>query len=299
MQFSQSKASGHLLAIFTILVWGTTYISTKVLLTGFKPVEILLIRFVIGFLVLFLMHPRLMKPQGWKKELLFAACGLSGITFYYLAENVALTMTQASNVGVIICVAPFFTAIGVHLVWRKAAPLRAVFFIGFIVAMAGVCLISFNGEAVSVSWRGDLLALLAAIAWSVYSVLMRIIGKTDYPTVVITRRFFFYGILFMIPPVCFFSFSPDLSLLAQPKYLLNLLFLGLIASAVCFLTWNCSVRILGAVATSVYIYLTPVVTVITAMLVLDERLSAMEWLGVALTMAGLLISEFGSRKSEG
>ena len=292
----QSRPFGHLIAFFTIAVWGTTYISTKVLLSGFAPTEILITRFLIGFVVLFFMYPHILKFQGWKTELLFALCGLFGITLYYLLENIALTMTQASNVGVIICAAPFFTALLARLVWGKKAPLRAAFFIGFVIAMAGIALISFNGESVSVSMKGDLLALLASVAWSVYSVLLRMLGRHSYSIVQITRRLFAYAIVFMIPALFLLPFHPDFTLLAEPKYLLNLLFLGIIASAVCFVSWNQSVRILGAVTTSIYIYLTPVVTIITSMIVLRDRLMPLEWLGVVLTLAGLVISEYRSRE---
>ena len=290
--FSNSRAFGHLIAIFTIMVWGTTYISTKVLLTGFRPTEILLIRFVIGYLVLFLLHPHVLRFQGLKTECLFALCGLTGITGYYLLENISLTMTQASNVGVIICTAPFFTALLSRLIWKKEAPLRPLFFLGFVMAMAGIALISFNGEAVSISLKGDLLALLAAVMWSLYSILLRLLSREDLSIIQISRRFFAYAILFMIPALFFMPFHPDLTLLAQPRYILNLLYLGIIASALCFIGWNQAVRILGAVTTSVYIYLTPVVTIITSMIVLGERLVPLEWLGVCLTMAGLILSQY-------
>ena len=129
---SPGKAAGHLLALITITVWGTTYIATKVLLTGFEPVEILMIRFLMGFAVLFLLYPRVLKPQGLRAELSFAACGLSGITLYYLLENIALTMTQASHVGVIICTAPFFTAILMKVARKSETALWPAFFVGFV-----------------------------------------------------------------------------------------------------------------------------------------------------------------------
>lgn len=105
------KTVGHLAALLTILIWGTTFISTKVLLTDFQPVEILFFRFVMGFLALLIVYPRRMKGTTVKQEFTFAAAGLCGICLYYLLENIALTYTLASNVGVIISVAPFFTAI--------------------------------------------------------------------------------------------------------------------------------------------------------------------------------------------
>lgn len=108
------KTAGHLAALLTIVIWGTTFISTKILLVDFQPVEILFFRFIMGFLILFMVHPKRLKTTDYKQELIFVAAGLCGICLYYLLENIALTFTLASNVGVIISVAPFFTAILAH-----------------------------------------------------------------------------------------------------------------------------------------------------------------------------------------
>lgn len=95
----------------------------------------------------------------------------------------------------------------------------------------------------------------------------------------------------MIPAIFIFKFNPDISLLMQPVNLLNILFLGLGASAVCFATWNVAVKILGAVTTSVYIYTVPVVTVITSIIILHEKVTGTAILGIILTLAGLFISQ--------
>lgn len=92
---------GHLAALFTVVIWGTTFISTKVLLVDFHPVEILFFRFVMGFLMLFLARPHRLKHVSVKRELTFMAAGLCGICLYYLLENIALTFTMVSNVGVL------------------------------------------------------------------------------------------------------------------------------------------------------------------------------------------------------
>ena len=112
---NNKAATGHLSALITILIWGTTFISTKVLLSDFQPVEILFFRFIIGLLALFLIYPRRLQGTTLRQEFTFATAGLCGICLYYLLENIALTYTMASNVGVIISVAPFFTAILSHL----------------------------------------------------------------------------------------------------------------------------------------------------------------------------------------
>lgn len=93
---------GHLLAFITIFIWGITYIATKVLLDSFTPVQILFIRFVIGILALFIACPHVLKLKDKKQEIIFMGAGLTGVTLYYLLENISLKYTMASNVGVII-----------------------------------------------------------------------------------------------------------------------------------------------------------------------------------------------------
>ena len=296
----ENKASrGHLAALLTILIWGTTFISTKVLLVDFQPVEILFFRFVLGLLALLIVCPRRLTGTTLRQEIVFGAAGLCGVCLYYLMENIALTYTMASNVGVIISAAPFFTAILSHLLLKKEEKLGAAFFVGFLIAMAGIGLISFNGSALQLNPTGDLLALLAAFLWACYSILTRRISGYGYHTILTTRRMFFYGILFMVPALFLFDFRLELDRFANPVYLLNILFLGLGASALCFVTWNFAVRLLGAVKTSVYIYLVPVITVAASVVILREPFTWMTGAGTVLTLAGLLLSEgkWGGRRN--
>lgn len=292
----QTKSAGHLAALFTILVWGTTFISTKVLLADFQPVEILFFRFVLGLVALLAADPRPLKGTTAKQELIFAAAGLCGVCLYYLLENVALTYTMASNVGVIISVAPCFTALLSRLFLRQEEKLGVRFFAGFGVAMAGIVLVSLNGSALQLNPVGDLLALLAAFLWACYSILTKKIAGFGFRTILTTRRVFCYGILFMVPALFLFGFRLDLGRFANPAYLLNILFLGLGASALCFVTWNAAVKLLGAVKTSVYIYLVPVITVAASILILQEPFTWMTAAGTALTLAGLLLSESKPKK---
>lgn len=282
---------GHLAALATILVWGTTFVSTKVLLRDFAPLEILFFRFLVGYVTLLLIRPRFPGIRKLREEALFMAAGLCGVTLYFLLENIALTCTFASNVGVIICLAPFFTAM-LACLFLRGERLRPRFFAGLLVALAGVALIAFNGSAVlRLNPLGDMLAALAALIWAAYSILMRRIGELGADTVLCTRRVFFYGLLFMLPalPLLGFEWKPDR--LTELPNLLNLLYLGFGASAICFVAWNWTVRVLGAVRTSAYIYLVPVVTVVSSAVILHERLTGLAVIGTALTLIGLLVSE--------
>ncbi len=282
---------GHLLASVTIFTWGTTFISTKLLLETLSPVEILFLRFTIGFAALLLIYPHKLKIKERKQELYFAAAGLCGVTLYFLFENIALTYTSASNVGVIVSAAPFFTAILAHR-FLEGEKLRMRFFVGFVAAVAGIFIISFNGSSrLQLNPMGDILAFLAAAVWGAYAVLTKKISGFHYNIIQTTRRIFFYGLLFMLPALLIFGFKPDPDQMIQPVNLFNILFLGLGASALCFATWNCAVKILGAVKTSAYIYALPVITVITSILVLHERITGIAAMGIVLTIAGLLVSQ--------
>ena len=287
----QTAWAGHGAALLTILIWGTTFISTKVLLTSFQPVEILFLRFVLGFLALCLIYPRRLRLGERRQELWFAAAGLCGVTLSYLLENIALTYTLASNVGVLVSVSPVFTALFSHFLLRREK-LRPAFFAGLAVALAGVVLLSYNGSAVlKLDPRGDVLALLAAAIWSAYSLITRHISSFGYPVVQTTRRIFAYGLVFMLPALLIFGFRPSLEAVLEPVNLLNLVYLGLGACALCFVTWNFAVGKLGAVKTSTYIYLVPVVTLVTSALVLGEPVTPLSAVGAALTVPGLALSE--------
>jgi len=288
---ANKEIAGHLSAVITILIWGTTFISTKILLVSFTPIEILFYRFGIGLIALTAAFPRRLKGTSIRQEMMFAGAGLCGVTLYFLLENIALTYTLASNVGVIISIAPFFTALFSHW-FLDNEKLRANFFIGFVIAMIGIVLINFNGSMVlKLNPAGDLLAVFAAIVWAIYSILTRKISGFGYNAIQTTRRIFFYGILFMIPVLFVLPFEWGIERFTQPVNLFNILFLGLGASALCFVTWNTAVKILGAVNTSIYIYMIPAITVITSILVLNEIITWIAACGTVLTLAGLFISE--------
>lgn len=287
---NNKRITGHVAALFTLIIWGTTYISTKVLLREFQPVEILFFRFVMGLIALFVAYPHVLKGTTKRQEMTFALAGLSGLTLYYLLENIALTYTSASNVGVIISVAPFFTAVMSGIFLKEEKPMIG-FYLGFVVAMAGICIISFNGVELNLNPKGDVLALIAAFVWALYAVLSKKIAGYGYNIIQSTRRIFTYGIIFMIPTLFFFDFNFNLTRFRDSVNLLNMIYLGIGASAVCFVTWNFAVKVLGAVKTSIYIYTSPVITVVMSVIILNEKVTFLSAVGIVLTLTGLLLSD--------
>ncbi|MDE8702932.1 DMT family transporter [Adlercreutzia equolifaciens] len=288
----------HLIALFTVFVWGITFVSTKVLLADFSPFWILLLRFAVGFLGLCALRPRILTLKERRHELLFVAAGATGVAAYFLMENIALQWATATAVGVIVAAAPLFTALFQVILGDRSA-LNARFFLGFVVAMMGLFAVGLGSTGTvtllcldAASVLGYLLALGAAVVWAIYSLLVKRIGDLGYETVAATKRIFLWGLVFIVPVTLLFGGSiPAASSFANPANTANLLFLGAVASAACFVTWGAAVKHLGATTTTAYIYLVPAITATASILILGEPLNALIVSGIALTIVGLALSQ--------
>lgn len=278
------------MALSVAIIWGTTFASTKILLeAGLSPASIMLYRFVLAYIGLWLMKPAPVFGQTLKDELVFMLMGITGGTLYFLAENTALGMTLSSNVALIVSTAPLLT-IFISRIFLKDVRLNGNLIAGSVVAFFGMCLVVYNGRVIlKLSPGGDLLALAAAFSWAFYTILLKLMdGK--YSIYAITRQVFFYGIITLLPVFIFSPLTIDPGIIFQPKVLGNLLFLGLAASLMCYAIWNKTVKHLGAIVTSNYIYVVPIVALIFSALVLGEKITPIAILGACLILSGIWIS---------
>ena len=133
----------HLITAAVVTIWGVTFVSTKVLLQhGLGPIDIMFYRFVLAyFCILAISHKRLW-ANNWKDEGMLILAGLTGGTLYFIAENTALGISQASNVALLVCTTPIFTALLAHWIFRD--PLRKNMMIGSVIALIGVGLVVFS-----------------------------------------------------------------------------------------------------------------------------------------------------------
>ena len=307
MNKNSQKVWGIILASVSIFFWGITFVSTKYLLRSFSSLEILFYRFIAAYLGLWIIHPKFEKIVV-RDNILYALAALSGVVLYQLTENIAINYTNASNVSVIVSICPLFTAI-ISQIFLKEKHLSFWFIIGFVISITGVTLVCFNGNtALEFTPKGDFLALLSGICWGFYSMIISIVNKRQYDPICATRRIFFYAVLIMIPlslagwgftlkgsatDAFFFSFDKKLNAERFSNLLnwFNILFLGVVASGICFTIWNKACKILGTVKVSCGLYLIPVVTIVFAFLALGEELTLLGGLGAAVTITGLFISE--------
>lgn len=302
MAEARSRLPWHLLALAVVAVWGITFVSTKTLISaGLDPAEIFVIRFTmayigIGIISFLSRHP--LFARTWQDELLFVFLGLTGGSFYFLTENTALAHTQACNVSFLVCSAPLFTAL-LSVLYRRVRRDRFaeamervgsgwMLLLGTVLALGGMALMLFDGQRVQVSLRGDLLAVGAAICWAFYSLFMGRMTE-EYGAVFATRKVFFYGLLTIIPFLLGRDFAPP-ALFREPVVWSNLLFLGLVASLVCFAVWNRVMAKLGNITSVNYVYLNPIFTLITAMILLGERLTPAGAFGSALILVGVILA---------
>lgn len=277
----------HLIAILTVGIWGLTFISTKVLIEhGLSPQEIFLLRFLMAYLGIWFISPRKLFADNWKDELWLLWGGVTGGSFYFFTENTALEITLATNVAFIVCTAPLLTTILSLLIYKKEKATAGLVG-GSLLALVGVSLVVYNGHFIlKISPLGDFLTLLAAFSWAFYSLIMKKMSGR-YRTTFITRKIFFYGILTILPAFILHPWQFSLSGLWQPAVWMNLLFLGVLASLVCFVVWNIILKQLGTVRASNYIYLNPLFTLIGSAVLLDEQFTVMSLMGAMLILGGV------------
>lgn len=278
----------------TVAVWGTTFVWTKLLIiSGLSPAQIFTLRFIIAYVLLtgFSLWRGRHKwlSDNWRDELTMLALGLTGGSMYFLTENESLRFTTATNTSLIVCSCPLFAMLIIALFYKseRFSKRQAL---GSLVALAGMAAVVLNGHFVlHLSPLGDTLAFSACLCWALYTLLMKpVMGR--YPAMFITRKVFFYGILTILPYYIFVPDMPSWDVLTRPDVALNLLFLGSVASMLCYLTWSWCMKGLGAVVCTNWVYVNPITTIIAAWLILGEQITVYFLIGSALIIAGMYLS---------
>ncbi len=289
------ELSGHLIALATICVWGSTFIFSKTLLDVFTPVQIMLLRFFVAYAVLWCMYPKTEKTTA-RDNLGIFFMSLFADTVYFLCENNALRYTLASNVSILVASAPIWTAVLAHF-FIKGNKLRKNTVYGSLIALVGVALVVFNGTVVlKFNPFGDMLSMAAAICWALYSdMITRYIHR--FSSFFLMRRMTFFAILTTLP-LAFFMGELNMPLyeFADPHKLFCIVFLGILGSGISYVTWNIATRRLGIVKVNTYIYVNPFVTLVTGALFLHEPITLMSVIGALLIICGVII---GVRERKG
>lgn len=281
----------HILAIITSAIWGTTFISSKLLLQeGLSPAAIMMLRFVLAYVLMLPFVKGKWFCRSLKDELLMVLLGISGGSLYFLLENTALVYTQASNVAIIIAATPLLTMLTVNLLDRGKGASKKLY--GYsLMSLAGVALVILNGNFVlKLNPIGDLLTFGAVVTWVIYSIIIAKV-QDKYSSWMITRKIFFYGVVTLLPYFLVEPWGVTWEMMARPMVWGNIAYLGVLASLGCYMTWNIVIKRLGAVDATNYLYINPIVAMITANLLLGERITPLAIAGTALILVGVYLAE--------
>lgn len=283
----KQEMRGYLFALITILIWGSSFVVTKLLLDYVSPTQILFMRFILAIIFLAILHPKFEIKWDFKNDKYFIISGLF-LASYFIFENNGLKYTYASNVSLIIATIPLLTTI-IAVTLFKVGKLKVINIIGLIISYLGVVLIVLDGKtSLDLNIVGDLLAFFAALSFSFYTLFL---NKTSPMHIIVkTRRVFMYVIIFILiyslmmkQKVVVTSFNSTV--------VLGIIFLGIISSSLAFVLFNKSAKILGAVKANNFTYLNPVVTVIVSVLVLHEGITFFKVIGGIIVICGIIVSE--------
>ena len=284
----------------TVAIWGSTFVFTKMLLqNGLSPAQIFTLRFIIAYVLLLAFalsrHRFRLFCKSLKDELLMVVLGITGGSVYFLAENAAMLYTTATNTSLIVCSCPLFAMLLFAIVYRHSERVSRLQAMGSVVACLGMAVVVLNGHFVlHLSPLGDMLAFAACLCWAVYSLLMKP-ATERYSSLFITRKVFFYGLLTIIPYYFFVPGFPSMEVLLRPEVLWNLLFLGVVASMICYVTWNWVISKLGAVVATNWVYFNPITTILFAWWLLHEQITIWFLLGTVFILLGMYLADKGKK----
>ena len=297
---SNNRLLYHFVAFIIVAIWGSTFVFTKMLLlAGLSPAQIFTFRFIIAYVLLmgYSLSKRSFRlfSDNWRDELLMLVLGITGGSVYFLAENAAMLFTTATNTSLIVCSCPLFAMLLFAVVYRHSEHISKVQALGSVLACMGMAVVVLNGHFVlHLSPLGDLLAFAACLCWAVYSLLMKP-ATERYSTLFITRKVFFYGLVTIIPYYLIVPGFPSLDVLLRSDVLWNLLFLGVVASMICYVAWNWVISRLGAVVATNWVYFNPITTILFAWWLLHEQITIWFLLGTVFILLGMYLADKGKK----
>ncbi len=280
----------HLAALTTSIIWGSTFVASKgIIESGIQPLHLMTFRFLLAYCVLWLLCHEHRPIKFDRPELLFFLLAISGGSVYFYLEYTALQHTSAVNVGLLSSTVPLI-ATAMSLIF-KPRRLKWYYYLGSFIALIGATLVIFNGNFnLHIVPFGDLIALLSVILWSIYTVILELIGPNINPLLV-SRRLFFYAFLTLLPFVLITTDIHDFTKFANLTIIAPATYLGLFASALCIWMWNHSVNKIGLQTTNNYLYLLPMITVIVSAIFARTELTIFNLIGSIFILTGIMIAD--------
>lgn len=283
----------RVLLLAAVVIWGWTFVATKVLVAELGPVEVLALRLAIGApflgLVLLLRRTRVRFTRADAAPLLV---GSVIFAVHFLVQIAGIVSTTATNTGWIVSVSPLALALLSWLLLRERVGREAVLGIGL--ATVGILLLVSRGRIADLGWlgsTGDWLVLVSAHTWALYTVATRDLSRRRDPLAVT------FAILVVAGLICgvLFALTGDVASVRSlsPRGVVALLYLAIPGMALGQWFWQEGVASLGAARAGLYLYLEPIATLALAVPLLGEPFGPFIAVGGALVLAGVGVGQRG------
>lgn len=290
-----TKNTAIVLATATAFIWGMSFLSIKAAVAVIPPMSLGLARFIVASIVLLVLFAVLRKrPRLAAKDLpLMIGSSLVGYTLYFLGENNGVLLLSASEASIIVGTIPVLTMLSERLFARTR--LSAAQYAGAGLSAVGVTLIVVESLRLSLAPLGYLYMGFAALSWVVYAFMTKpLLSKYDSLEVTLWQTLF--GAAGFVP---FALFERVEWAAVTPGIIANVLYLGVFCSALGYLFYIVSLKVLGAGVSSVFINLIPVVSVVAAFLIFGERLSPLQLAGGGIAVGGVYLASLAGGKRNG
>lgn len=281
-----------------VIIWGANFAITKSALAEMRPMVFNALRFALASLftlaLAWILERDLHIPRrDWGYVF---SLGLIGNFLYQILYINGLARSRAGNTSLILAAAPVFIAVFGTL--AKQDKLSRRNWLGIFISFCGIVLLVYSsGPAIRVgddTLVGSLLVLAAAGSWSAYTILVKPLVQR-YPPIKTTA-----WIMASTTPLLILSAVPDLQRqnwrAVTVQSWLGLLYSSVLAIAIAYVIWNTGVRRVGGTRTAVYQYLTPLVSVIVAWIVLGENMRPLQALAGVAILVGVAL---GRRHNNG
>ena len=291
------KLKIHSIALVSMLLWGMSYIWSKMVFTFYSPLATIFFRLLISFVSLFLLILLTQRFEKIKKQdyWLFAVGALFNPFLYFIGENYGLKMVSASLSSIVVATIPLFAPFAAYYYFREK--LKPVNLIGLILSFAGLLIIILKKDfSLNANPTGLLLLFLAVFSAVFYTIFLKKLTSRYHPITIITWQNFL-GALYFLPFFLYFETPTVFSTIPPWKVLGALLLLGVFASSMAYVLFAAVVKGLGVIQSSLYTNLIPVFTVIFAFFFLNEPLTINKLVGMLVVITGITLSESGKIRS--
>lgn len=285
------RVAGALSGLIAALIWGGLYVVSDAVLDVVPPATLSLIRYVIALPILWLAvrisHTRGIQRPDWLKLALTAFIGF-GVSL--LAQFAGTKFSTAAAGALITSATPAFIVLFAWLILHERASGRQ--WAGLAIATIGVLVVSLLGdqpasEAATNPLLGNLLLIVAAMAWALYSVRVKLHSR-QYTALAITLAVTAFGIPIVAPVAAIELQTQTIGPLTLPA-ILGILYLGIGSTAIAFFLWNKSFELLDAATASLFFFAQPVVGTLLAATFRGEQLGWSFFVGGALILLGALL----------